>query len=72
MAAQTRTPPPSRLLTVGYSPEAPRRGLRPSPPPIPYLRLRGHWLRQAGFTVGQKVNLHIGDEYIMITPTAES
>lgn len=72
MAAQTRTPPTSRSLTVGYSPETPRRAFQLSPSPIPYLRLRGHWLRQAGFDVGQKVSIRISDGCITIVPNAAS
>ncbi len=72
MAAQNRTLPTRRLLTVGYSPYALKRDRRPPPPAVPYLRLRGHWLREAGFTVGQKVSIHIADGCITIIPNSES
>ncbi len=72
MAAQARTLPARRLLTVCYSPYALKREHRPPPPAVPSLRLRGHWLRQAGFAVGQKVRIHIADGCITIIPNPES
>jgi toxic protein SymE len=71
MAAQARTLPARRVLTVGYSPYALKRDHRPPPLAVPYLRLRGHWLRQAGFAVGQKVSINIADGCITIIPSSE-
>lgn len=70
MAARTRSSLKHRLLTIGYSFYTYRRNSWPRPLPVPYLRLRGHWLRQAGFSVGQKVSIQIADGCIMIVPTS--
>lgn len=69
MAARTSISHKSRLLTVGYSFYTYRRDRLPPSSTVPYLRLRGHWLRQAGFTVGQKVSIQITDGRITIVPT---
>jgi Toxin SymE, type I toxin-antitoxin system len=38
--------------------------------PVPYLRLAGNWLEQAGFTPGQKVSVSVEDRVLTITPEA--
>ncbi|WP_425477793.1 SymE family type I addiction module toxin [Stenotrophomonas nitritireducens] len=40
--------------------------------PSLYIRLRGHWLRHAGFIAGQKASMHIEDGCITIVPSPES
>jgi len=48
-----------RRLTVSRT-EAPsraRRCPRPLPEPLPFLRLQGRWLDQAGFTIGADVRV---------------
>jgi hypothetical protein len=40
----------------------------PRPPGVPLLRLRGYWLRQAGFSAGQRVQVHVADGCITIVP----
>jgi toxic protein SymE len=72
MAAQTRLSLARRLLTVGYSSYPCKRDRWPLSATVPYLRLRGHWLRQAGFAVGQKVDIHVADGCITIIPVRES
>jgi len=72
MAAQTRTFTVRRLLTVGYSFYIHKRSHRRPPPPVPYLRLRGYWLEQAGFAVGQRVRVDVVGGRITITPTEET
>ena len=68
MAARIRTPLMCRLIKIGYSFYTYRHD-RSSPPPAgPDLRLRGHWLRQAGFAVGQKVSVQVTDRCITIVP----
>ena len=69
MAARIRTPLMSRLIKIGYSFYTYRHDQRPPPPAVPYLRLRGHWLRQAGFSVGQKVSVQVTDRCITIVPS---
>jgi len=34
--------------------------------PVPYLRLSGNWLEQAGFTPGQKVAVTVGESGLTI------
>ena len=34
----------------------------------PCIVLRGKWLRQAGFSIGQKVSIEINQEKMVITP----
>lgn len=71
MAARIRTPLASRLIKIGYSFYTYRRDHRPPPPAVPYLRLRGYWLQQAGFAVGQKVSVQVADRCITIVPSDE-
>ncbi|WDE00749.1 SymE family type I addiction module toxin [Thalassomonas actiniarum] len=35
----------------------------------PYIVLRGKWLDQAGFTVGQKVTVTVNQDSLVITPS---
>ncbi len=72
MAALTRPSLARRLLTVGYSSYPWQRDRWPLPAAVPYLRLLGHWLRQAGFAAGQKVDIHVADGCITIIPVRES
>ena len=49
---------PRRLTVSRTHPE--RRARFPRPlPPIPFLRLRGRWLDQAGFTIGATVRVAV-------------
>ena len=51
-----------RRLTVGYKPLA-------SPGvDVPYLRLRGRWLRDAGFDIGRSVKVEVGEGRLIIEP----
>lgn len=68
MAARIRAFTTRRLLTIGYSFY---RSSRRPPSSVPYLRLRGYWLKQAGFAVGQKVDVDIIDGRLTITPIKE-
>ncbi len=72
MAAQPRTFNVYRLLTIGYSFYTQNRTHRRPPPAVPYLRLRGYWLREAGFAVGQRVRVDVRDGRITITSSAEA
>jgi Toxin SymE, type I toxin-antitoxin system len=59
----------SRLLSIsGSCYDYQLDGRWPRPPEVPFLRLRGYWLQQAGFEVGQRVRVHITDQCITIVP----
>lgn len=61
----------SRTLTItGSCYEHHLDGRWPRPPEVPYLRLRGYWLEEAGFSVRQRVQVHIDDQRITIVPAA--
>lgn len=34
---------------------------------VPWLRLRGHWLQQAGFAVNQKIRIEVSKNRLVIT-----
>ncbi|WP_158756215.1 SymE family type I addiction module toxin [Dyella sp. S184] len=72
MAARIRTLTACRLLTIGYSFYIHKRSDRRPPPPVPYLRLRGYWLKQAGFAVGQRVRVDVVNGRITIIPSQEA
>jgi toxic protein SymE len=52
----------SRRLTVGYKP------LRSPGVEVPYLGLRGHWLRDAGFEIGRSVKVDVSKGRLTIEP----
>ena len=59
----------SRTLTItGSCYDYQLDGRWPRPPEVPYLRLRGYWLRHAGFSAGQRVKVHVADGRITIVP----
>jgi len=69
MNPQTQPAVPSastkaRILTVSYVP------LEKPGVEVPYLRLRGRWLRNAGFAIGRKVKVEVSDGRLMIEPIA--
>jgi toxic protein SymE len=69
MADQISAPVRPRLLSVSSSHyDYQLDGRWPRPPEVPLLRLRGYWLQQAGFSVGQRVQVHITDQCITIVP----
>jgi len=47
-----------RHLTVSYLP-AVWPAYTPRPQPLPYLRLRGRWLQEAGFAVGAQIRVRV-------------
>jgi hypothetical protein len=49
-----------RRLTVSYCPTNNERGV------IPYLRLKGKWLEQAGFSIGNYVQVEIEQGRLII------
>lgn len=69
MADQVSAPRRPRLLSISSSRyDYQLDGRWPHPPEVPYLRLRGYWLQQAGFSAGQRVKVHIADGCITIVP----
>jgi toxic protein SymE len=52
----------SRRLTVGYRP------LRSPGVEVPYLGLRGRWLRDAGFEIGRSVKVDVSEGRLTIEP----
>lgn len=61
---------PRTLTITGSCYEYQLDGRWPRPPDVPYLRLRGYWLQKAGFSVRQRVQVHIADQSITIIPAA--
>lgn len=51
-----------RRLTVGYKP------LKSPGVEVPYLRLRGRRLRDAGFEIGRSVKVEVGEGWLTIEP----
>lgn len=51
----------SRRLTISrrYPEVRPRRGEHVRSVPIPFLRLQGRWLDQAGFPIGAQVQVQV-------------
>ena len=69
MAARVSASLKPRLLSItGSCYEYQLHGRWPRPPEVPYLRLRGYWLQQAGFSAGQRVKVHVADECVTIVP----
>lgn len=68
MAAHVSVSDRPRLLSITSSCYDYQREQWPPPPEVPLLRLRGYWLQQAGFEVGQRVHVHITDQCITIVP----
>lgn len=61
---------PRTLTVTGSCYEYQLDGRWRRPPEVPYLRLRGYWLQEAGFSVRQRVQVHIADQCITIVPAA--
>jgi hypothetical protein len=69
MAAQFSIPIGSRLLSVsGSCYDYQLYGRSPRPAEVPLLRLRGYWLKKAGFEVGKRVRVRVTDQCITIVP----
>jgi len=52
----------SRRLTVGYKP------LKSPGVEVPYIGLRGRWLREAGFEIGRSVKIEVSEGRLTIEP----
>jgi hypothetical protein len=71
MAAKKTELPKPRCLTLGYHSydiydEYGWTGIRK----VPTLRMSGEWLKNAGFTAGQRVRVHVAERCITIIPEA--
>ena len=51
-----------RRLTVGYKP------LKSPGVNVPYLRLHGRWLKDAGFEIGRGVKVEVSEGRLTIEP----
>jgi toxic protein SymE len=61
--------PAARLLKIGYHYYEQRKdGFWARPKQVPHLRLQGQWMQDAGFAVGERVQLQITDRRIVIVP----
>ncbi len=42
---------------------------RPLPgPPVPWIRLKGYWIKRAGFDIGMPVRIQVKKKRLIITP----
>jgi hypothetical protein len=57
---QSQCKPYSRQLTVSY--------LHPLNGRVPFIRLCGKWLKDAGFSIEDKVNVTVKDNLLVIEP----
>jgi len=64
-STHTRGKTRARRLTVGSLP-APWPAYTPRPEPLPYLRLRGRWLEDAGFRVGAHVRVRVESRRLIL------
>jgi toxic protein SymE len=56
-----------RRLTVSYrQPDSRARFPRPAPAPMPFLRLQGRWLDQAGFAIGSEVRVRVCEGLLVL------
>ena len=42
------------------------------PEPVPWLQLKGYWLKAAGFTIGTQIDVYIGTGRILLTVVSGS
>ena len=69
MTAKKAELPGPRFLKVGYHYyESRRKEDCPRSRTVPYVRLCGDWLQDAGFAVGQRVRVQVVDQCIVILP----
>ncbi len=64
-----QTPPakyPVRQLTVRGTLYDYQHRKHPTPPEVPFLELRGYWLKKAGLDVGSRVRVVVRDGYLLV------
>lgn len=59
--------PHERQLKTGYA-YYPHTGKGRATPPFPSLRLQGRWLEQAGFSIGQTIQVRIRAGRLVLEP----
>nr|WP_255296632.1 SymE family type I addiction module toxin [Xenorhabdus szentirmaii] len=64
-AAQNKAAKTERYYTVGYVPQ------NGSENPPPMIRLKGQWLKQAGFEIGGSVTVKIMDGCLVLIPDSD-
>ncbi len=57
---------PTRQLTIRGGHYESQDKKYPTPPEVPFLELRGYWLKQAGFDVGSRVNVVVREGYLLV------
>lgn len=65
---------PECRLTVSrtYQPRAPRSRFEPAREQVvPFLRLGGLWLEDAGFPIGSRVRVEVEAGRLVVTPASE-
>jgi len=65
----------AKRLTVSYLEERPRDAVFSGTPrdcTVPYLRMRGRWLRRLGFTIGTKLSVEAEPGRLVLTVLAPS
>lgn len=62
-----------RRLTVSrtYQPRAGTGWNPPLPKEVPFVRLRGQWLEEVGFSVGSRLRVMVQPGRLVLTPLAE-
>lgn len=69
MKLKPRTPRRLRRLKIGYHSYPQRRDGQWAPSrPVPFLRLSGDWLAEAGFAVGATIQVHVRAGKITLSP----
>ena len=69
MSTRKRIPARPRRLTAGYHYyDLCLDGKRIRPRTVPVLRFGGDWLQQAGFAIGQPMQVRVTDRRIVIVP----
>ncbi len=67
---------PRKLKVYYHRPDRPNRpphqALCPLPEPMPYLRLRGRWMEQAGFRIGDRVQVEVQSGRLIVTTEEEN
>ena len=70
MSSPTALATKPRRLTVGYSNQETHSSKAKLPTrSVPYVRLCGLWLKDAGFAIGQRIRVEVSEGRLTIVPT---